>query len=190
MFDRNMTINAHTIIEGHLKSINKENIVALDATVGNGFDLLFLANQPQITQLVGFDIQVEAITSTYEKIKDIKTKEIRLITTSHHLMKQFVEEPIDIAMFNLGYLPNANKQVVTHTATTLEAIKNVINQLAPSGICTIMTYPGHEEGNREHLAVMEFFETNYDKNKTIFKLSIEQTKRPCPTLFVIINRKQ
>ncbi|MHC1747378.1 MAG: class I SAM-dependent methyltransferase [Cellulosilyticaceae bacterium] len=189
MFDRNMTLNAHIIIEGHLKSMGKENAIAIDATVGNGFDLLFLAQQATLKQIIGFDIQPQAITTSYAKIKDVKDKEIRLIAASHHLVNQFVSQPIDVAMFNLGYLPTADKEVVTCTETTLQAIDCVLNQLAEGGICTIMTYPGHAEGMKEHLAIAEFFDTHYDKNKTMFKLSIEQTKRPCPVLYVIVNRK-
>ena len=56
-----------------------ENIkydIAIDATVGNGYDTLFLANHYK--KVIGIDIQPLAIKRSKEKTKDLSNVEIYL----------------------------------------------------------------------------------------------------------------
>ncbi|MGL6174284.1 MAG: tRNA (mnm(5)s(2)U34)-methyltransferase [Cellulosilyticaceae bacterium] len=185
MFNRNMTENAQEIIKIHIDKIGKNNLVALDATVGNGFDLEFLSLLPAVEKVWGFDIQQQAIDITRERVKDIKDKEIYLVKDSHDQLAKYIEVPIDIAMFNLGYLPQGNKTIVTTTETTLEAIKQVIERLTDSGIITIMTYPGHEEGAKEHKMLEKFLAAFSQKNLKVMRLDMINVRKPCPNIFIL-----
>ena len=106
---------------------------------------------------------------------------------SHHQMDEYIEK-LDIAMFNLGYLPSGNKEIVTCRETSLIALQKAIYLLADGGIITVMTYPGHEEGYNEHQAIEDYLKRLYEPDLTIFNLSLKNTKKLCPSLYVIIKK--
>ena len=187
MLDRNMTYNAQEIIKYHLTSTGKEHLVAVDATMGNGFDLEFLALLPQVDTVWGFDVQETAVFNSKERTAYISEKNIHYIQESHHKINDYVESAIDIAMFNLGYLPQGDKEVLTCVDTTLIAIKNVIDKLTIDGILTIMTYPGHDEGAREHQAVETLLNQLSQKKARVLHLSMTNVKKPCPHIFILIK---
>lgn len=184
MFNRNMTENAQEIIKNHIDKIGKKELIALDATVGNGFDLEFLSLLPAVQKVWGFDIQQQAIETTQERIKHID-KEIYLIKDSHDQLSRYVKGHIDIAMFNLGYLPQGDKTIVTTTETTLEAIKQVIERLTDSGIITIMTYPGHAEGAKEHEVIEEFLMGFSQRELKVIKIAMVNVRKPCPNILIL-----
>lgn len=59
-----MTKNVHFFIESHLSQWGKENLIAMDGTLGNGYDLEFLNNQKAISTIYGFDIQAQALENS------------------------------------------------------------------------------------------------------------------------------
>ena len=59
-------------------------------------------------------------------------------------------------MFNLGYLPGGDRNLVTRTDSTLAALEQAVNLTAPNGILSVMCYPGHEGGDMEAAAVEQF----------------------------------
>lgn len=60
------------------------------------------------------------------------------------------------AIFNLGYLPSADKSIITQPQTTLEALEKLCQMLIKGGRIAIMIYYGHEGGDIERDAVMDF----------------------------------
>ena len=187
MLSRNMTQNVHLIIESHLKMWGKENLIAMDGTLGNGYDLEFLNSQKQISTIYGFDIQEKAIETSKERINETE-KKIYFIQDSHHHLETYISTPIDLALFNLGYLPGADKSIVTKAQTTLEAIEKTIGKLTDCGMLVIMTYPGHEEGLREHEMIRTYLSSLQKKNLSVLQLNVNNVKKPCPNCFLIINR--
>lgn len=186
MFDRNMTDNAQIIIKNHIAGQERQSLIALDATMGNGFDLEYLSLLPQIKSVWGFDVQPQAIENTKKRV-EYSQKDIHLIQDSHHRLDRYIEGPIDIGMFNLGYLPQGDKTIVTTTDTTLLAIEKAIKKLSASGILTIMTYPGHEEGAKEHHEVEQLLSRFSQKEIKVLQLSMTNVNKPCPCIFVIIR---
>lgn len=181
-----MTDNAQEIIRNHIDGQVRCNLVALDATMGNGFDLEFLGLLPKVQSVWGFDVQPEAVENSKKRVEHI-TKDIYFIQDSHHQLDHYIEGTIDIGMFNLGYLPQGDKTIVTTTDTTLLAIKKAIEKLSASGILTIMTYPGHEEGKREHCEVEKFLTEMSQKQVKVLKLAMTNVNKPCPNVFVVIR---
>lgn len=136
--------------------------VAVDFTMGNGNDTLFLSKTVgESGKVYAFDIQEDALVSTRAHLEECGApNNYTLICASHDRVKEFVKEPIKAGMFNLGYLPRSGrKSVTTMLSTTMPAVKAAIDLLAPDGALIVAIYPGHEEGAREGDALREYFAT-------------------------------
>lgn len=136
--------------------------VAVDFTMGNGNDTLFLSKAvgPE-GRVYAFDIQQEALDSTKAHLEANEAPEnYTLICASHHRVNEFVNQPIKAGMFNLGYLPRSGKKAVTTMrSTTMPAVEAAIDLLLPDGVLIIAIYPGHEEGALEGDMIREYLST-------------------------------
>ena len=132
--------------------ITKEDIV-VDATMGNGHDTLFLAKLAK--QVYSFDIQKQALEKTSQRLQEAGLTNVELLLQGHENVDQFVRE-VKAAIFNLGYLPSADKSIITQPQTTLEALDKLCHMLVKGGRIAIMIYYGHEGGDIEKDAVMDF----------------------------------
>lgn len=140
----------------------KDGDVAVDFTMGNGNDTLFLSRTVgESGRVYAFDIQEDALISTRAHLQANGAPEnYTLICASHDRVCEFVKEPIKAGMFNLGYLPRSGRKgVTTMLATTMPAVEAAIGLLAPDGVLLVAIYPGHEEGAREGDALREYFAT-------------------------------
>ena len=152
-----VSLHKHFILE-HLG----EGDAAVDFTMGNGNDTLFLSKTVgEAGKVYAFDIQQEALASTEAFLKENGAPEnYQLICASHHRVKEFVDGPIKAGMFNLGYLPRSGKKAVTTMReTTMPAVEAAIDLLAPDGALIVAIYPGHEEGAAEGDMLREYFKT-------------------------------
>ena len=132
--------------------------VAVDFTMGNGHDTVFLSRTvgPE-GHVYAFDIQEAALTSTRAHLKEAGCPEnYTLIQTSHHRLKEFLPGPFKAGMFNLGWLPGGDKSVTTLRSTTLPALRDGIEMLLPDGIILLAVYPGHAEGDAEGVEVEQY----------------------------------
>ncbi len=139
-----------------------EGDVAVDFTMGNGNDTLFLSETVGPSgKVYAFDIQEDALVSTRNHLVESGAPEnYTLICASHHRVKEFVEGPIKAGMFNLGYLPRSGrKAVTTMRETTMPAVEAAISLLAPDGVLIVAIYPGHDEGRLEGEMLREYFAT-------------------------------
>lgn len=120
----------------------------VDATVGNGYDTLFLATCVGTTGRVdGFDIQESAIASTRSRLGN--DAPVFLHLRGHEEMAAIVAPGISAVMFNLGYYPSGDKTIITRPDTTLTALDAARDLLAANGLLTIVIYPGHPGGAEE-----------------------------------------
>lgn len=140
---------AHAFLE---EVVTDEDIV-VDATMGNGHDTLFLARLAK--KVYAFDIQEQAIEQTTKRLAEAKLDNVELFLTGHENVDQYVES-IKAAIFNLGYLPSADKTVITQPHTTIQALEKLCQRLVTSGRIAIMIYYGHEGGDVERDAVLDF----------------------------------
>ena len=132
--------------------ITPEDIV-VDATMGNGHDTLFLAKLAK--QVHAFDIQEQALEKTRQRLQEAGLTNAELILQGHETVDQFVTE-VKAAIFNLGYLPSADKSIITQPQTTIEALDKLCQMLVKGGRIAIMIYYGHEGGDIERDAVMDY----------------------------------
>lgn len=131
---------------------------AVDATMGNGHDTLFLC------RLVGgegrvyaFDVQEKAVESTKKRLEEAGVlSRAALFCLGHEHMAEKVKEPVAAAVFNLGWLPGGDHSVTTRWETTRKAVESALFLLKPLGVLVICAYPGHPEGDRERAALTAF----------------------------------
>lgn len=153
---RNTTGFAMHIIKEY---ITPDSIV-VDATCGNGHDTLQLA-QCGPKCLYAFDIQKQAVASTRELLVSnglsghLDSGRIKLICASHSDIDAYISSPIDVAVFNLGYLPGSNKSVTTRSDTTSAALSFCLDRLSIGGLVCMTMYSGHPGGREEKEALLE-----------------------------------
>ena len=171
-------VDLATLRRYFIKEHLKEGDVAVDFTLGNGHDTLFLSEiVGEGGKVYSFDIQEMAIESARNLLSESGAPEnYTLICDSHHKVKDYVKEPIKAGMFNLGYLPGGDKSITTLRETTMPAAEAAIELLAPDGVLIIAVYPGHKEGELEGDMLREYF-------KTLSRFKI------CASEFRILNSK-
>ncbi|MBT8439420.1 MAG: methyltransferase domain-containing protein [Gammaproteobacteria bacterium] len=149
-------------VQNELSKFLAEGSIAIDATAGNGHDTAFLAEQTgDCGHVYAFDIQHQAIENTRNRLQELKLEQhVTLIKDSHEYLQTHIpanyQGQISVVMFNLGYLPGSDKHCVTSTESTLKALNQAISQLKPGGALSIMLYPGHEGGQEETNAVLNW----------------------------------
>lgn len=144
----------------YLENIIQEGDVVVDATMGNGYDTVYLAKKVgENGKVYAFDVQEEALKSTTKKVNKEELNNVELILDGHQNMDKYVKEEVSCIVFNLGYLPRAKHQIITKADTTLEAIKKGLELLKPNGVMSIAIYSGHEGGMEEKNEVYKYTET-------------------------------
>ena len=139
------------------KNFLQEDNTAIDATLGNGYDTLALANLLKKGLLYGFDIQKIAIDNTKEILikNDFNFKNIFLFNASHVDFESFVKKKVNLIVYNLGYLPGSDKLIKTGS-DTIKSLKSALNILDNKGALSITCYPGHAEGEQEEKEILAF----------------------------------
>lgn len=148
-----------------LEKIIEKGDVVIDATMGNGYDTVYLGNLVgENGKVYAFDVQEEALVSTKKKvIRDNMEDRVELILDGHENLDKYVKENVSCVVFNLGYLPRAKHIVITKPDTTLQAIKKSLDLLKPNGIISIAAYIGHEGGLDEKNYICEYL-NSLDQN--------------------------
>jgi 16S rRNA C1402 N4-methylase RsmH len=175
------------------KAINSGDI-AIDATVGNGHDTLFLAELVGTEgKVYGFDIQEQALESCNEKLRAQNVQDrVTLIHKGHQHAGECVPPSlhgkVTGAIFNLGYLPGGDKTVVTTPETTISAVKQLLEILATEGIIVIVIYHGHPEGQIERDNLVEFVKTLDQKDAHVLNYQFINQKNNPPFIIAIEKR--
>lgn len=180
-------INSKTLAHMALLTILKEVRCVVDATAGNGHDTVFLATQTSPDcKVYAFDIQEDAIASTRRLVQEENVcDKVTLVTDSHANIDRYITEPIDVAMFNLGYLPSGDHSLTTKADSTAEAIGKLLPMLSVGGMISIVSYSGHEAGNREQMRIEELLENLPVRYYTVSAVRMINHKATAPMLFLI-----
>lgn len=174
-----------------LCEVLESGCIAVDATVGNGYDTVFLARLAGAEgHVFGFDVQEEALKQTEQRLNEECTPaNWTLFQTGHENMLQSIPAEyhgrIDVVMFNLGFLPGSDKSVVTKAATTLQALESSLDLLAVGGVVSIAIYAGHPGGEEEDRAVREFCSAlDYHSYRVVLSEMINKPGYPIRMLFI------
>lgn len=164
---------------------------AVDATMGNGHDTLWLCELVgEKGRVYAFDVQQEAVVRTRQRLEEAGVGERAvLFCVGHEHMAQNVQQPADAIVFNLGWLPGAEHGVTTQTDTTLQAVNAALEVLKEDGLLTICVYPGHEEGTCEKHALLQWASELDDKRyDAMLKTYLNQPNNP--PLMIAIRKKK
>ncbi|WP_066637541.1 tRNA (mnm(5)s(2)U34)-methyltransferase [Desulfolucanica intricata] len=170
-----------------IREVLYDGSVAVDATVGNGGDTLFLAGAVGDSGLVyGFDIQEKAIEITSKKLSQCQLlKRVEFFNIGHENMLSFIKSPVDAIMFNLGYLPGGDHGIITRAETTVDALSQGLELLSPGGRLSIAVYTGHAGAQEEYTAVEKYVSNLENKMYNVIKLNFINRKSPPPFLILI-----
>ena len=177
-------LHKHFILE-HLK----EGDVAVDFTMGNGHDTLWLSGAVgENGKVYAFDIQPQALESSRKLLESSgAAPNYTLILDSHSNVLDYVHEKICIGMFNLGFLPGGDKSITTKRETTMVAIRAAIELLDADGALLIAVYPGHEEGTIEgELIEKELMSLN---RRELCASKFKIVNSPTSPFFFLVERK-
>ncbi len=164
-----------------IKDFVENKGVAIDGTLGNGYDTDFLSSL--FNKVYAFDIQKEACENYINNKGNVN-----IINDSHHLFKVYVNEKVDCIMYNLGFLPGGNKEITTLHKTSLESIKVGLDILNSGGIMTICIYRGHDEGKIEETCILEYLKT-LPKNEFGVMVQSYLNRQYNSPLLVVIEKK-
>jgi len=159
----------------------------IDATAGNGYDTVFLANAVGKTgKVLAFDIQPVAIRSASDRVKDAGLlSRVEFFEKSHAAMAEHAEPgSIAAVMFNLGYLPGEDHEVITKSSETLVALEAAAALIRKGGILSIVCYSGHSGGDDEADAVESWMTGLGARGWRVAKYGALGTKRPAPFLLI------
>jgi len=179
--------NALGLSKEYMDKKMENALVVVDATMGNGFDTLYLRSKlDEKAFLYAFDIQKTAIENTKKRLIENKIySNIKLINDSHVEFKKYIDKKVDLIVYNLGYLPKGDKNITTLSESTLESIKNGMDILNYEGLIIITIYPGHIEGEKELNVISKFLKSVDQKNFEIMKMEFYNHINNPPVLYII-----
>ncbi len=176
----------HTMLKNH---VNPGDIT-VDATAGNGNDTALLAELTGAKGMVyAFDIQKKALENTALRLeKNNLSERVKLIHDSHDNIDKYIFSKISTAVFNLGYLPSADRNIITKPETTINALKKIIEILNTGGLITIISYLKHKGGMKEKNYLEDYLKTREQKDLKILKSVYFADDEFAPIIF-LINKK-
>lgn len=171
----------------YVTDIIKEGDIVIDCTAGNGNDTLFLAARVGVSgKVYSFDIQETAINNTRNKLAENNLLSlVELVHDSHQNIDQYVNDSIKCAMYNLGYLPNGDHNIVTRSETTIYSLDKVLNLLCVGGIVTIAIYYGHKGGLDEKNAIFDYVQKLDQSYFVVQKIEFMNMINEPPILIII-----
>ncbi|MGE7980817.1 class I SAM-dependent methyltransferase [Solibacillus sp. NPDC093137] len=169
-----------------------EGDIAVDATAGNGHDTLFLAN------LVGddgyvyaFDVQKEAVDATLHRLLDNALEHRAIVLRDgHENVANYIHKPVSAAIFNLGYLPGSNHEIVTQPNTTIQAIESLLKLLKVGGMIVLVVYHGHEGGKDERDEVIRYVSDLPQKHVHVLRYEFVNQKNDPPFIIALEKVKE
>jgi len=177
-----------------LKNVVKPGDRVVDATLGNGYDTLFLAELVgENGKVYGFDVQEEAIRATSARLKQHQlTDRVILFHQGHEQLSAVLpsEEKGKItgAVFNLGYLPGSDKTIVTRPETTKEAIEQLLEWMAPEGTIILVIYHGHVDGAIERDSLLQYCQQLDQKKAHVLQYQFINQQNNPPFIIAVEKR--
>lgn len=178
---RRLTQRAHEAVS----SLLHPGALAVDATMGNGHDTLFMARHVAPTgRVAAFDVQRQALGATRARLRRADLEAVvELQCVGHEHLETTLPAnwhgKVDVVMFNLGYLPGGDKLFATRPETTLTALKQATRVLRPGGLMSLMLYHDHVGASSEVEGVKYWLATQSGR------LTIREFTSPGPWLYLL-----
>ena len=102
---------------------------------------------------------------------------------------RYIEESLNAVIFNLGYLPGGDKEIITKSTSTIKALNKALELLEVKGIIILVIYTGHPGGKEERDALLKYStDLNYKKYNVLNYKFLNQPGPP-PEIIAIKKRK-
>lgn len=180
-----MIKNTNSLINFYLKNYVSSNPYCLDMTCGNGHDSKYILENLSPKKLIAFDIQRLAKDNTYKLLKNTNIENFEFILDTHVNIDKYVNQGIDLVMYNLGYLPGGDKSITTKAIDVVESLSKVLNQLNPRGLIYITLYPGHEPGKKEIEVIEEYLTKLNQKEFSVLSQKFLNQKNNPPYVIMV-----
>ena len=181
-----LTARAHA----WLRPVLAPGATALDATCGNGHDTMFLARAVAPGGSVhAFDLQDVAIERSRRRLDGAATgAQLHWYHQDHAgLAAELTGVRLNAAMFNLGWLPRSDSDLITTPGSTTAALTAAVALLRPGGRVTIICYRGHAGGASETAAVQAWLERT---QACVLAREPDEPADPAPLLYVLTKERE
>lgn len=171
-----------------LRELLRPGDTAIDATAGNGFDTLFLAQAVGPNgRVLAYDIQALALENTQLKLSAAGIGHVELRHESHEQLRHcgLVSKSVAAITFNLGYLPGGDKQIVTLGSASAAAVVQAAELLRPGGLMTIIAYRGHAGGRQESDTIERTVKNLGNGQFAVQRLEADSQNPNSPILFEV-----
>lgn len=167
-----------------LRALIQPGDLVIDATAGNGYDTIFLAEcVGSGGRVLAFDIQEAALASAKSRLRDVGW--VEFFQKSHGAMADHATEgTVSVVMFNLGYLPGEDHALTTEVNETLTALKVAATLLRAGGVLSVICYPGHPTGATEAIEVEAWMSALAGEGWRVARYGALGTRRPAPFLLL------
>jgi hypothetical protein len=115
-------------------------------------------------------------------------KNYKLILDNHTNLLDYVKE-FKYVIYNLGYLPNANKAITTTKHTTIESLAKVLEHLKDNGMVFMVVYEGHTEGYEESMAIHSYLSTLNQNRYKVLKTYLPYQDYKPPYILCIYKKE-
>ena len=170
-------MNNNTFVHKYIRPLIGKEDTVVDMTLGGGNDALFLCGLAK--KVYAFDISEEAIRRSEIRLEG--KDNVTMICDSHANIRRYVQEPIRLFLFNLGFLPHSDGSSVTKAEETLKAFKEAWALLGEDGYIVITFYLGHPGGKDEFYLLDEYIK----KNRIPVLESYRQDRTDSPVTYII-----
>lgn len=180
-----MIKNTKSLIRFYLDNLNIKDSICLDMTCGNGHDSKYILENLTPKKLIAFDIQNLAKENTLALLSDINTDNFKFILDSHSNFDLYINEPINLVIYNLGYLPGGDKSITTKPEDVILSIEKLKSYLTPEGLILITLYPGHEPGKKEIEVIEEYLTKLNQKEFSVLSQKFLNQKNNPPYVIMV-----
>lgn len=164
-------------------SSKKDIKVGVDMTVGAGNDSKYILENTGVKKLYGFDIQKDAKKRALELIgEDLR---FNFILDSHANIDKYIKEGIDLAIYNLGYLPGGDKEITTEHESTIESLEKTLKLLNKDGMVVLTIYPGQPAGKIESEKIENYLKSLDQRKYEVIKIAYPNRPNNPPYIITI-----
>lgn len=163
----------------------------IDATMGKGYDTLFLCKHAGTKGYVkAFDIQEKALEYTRDLLAEHgMSGRAELILEGHEHMAEYAQpESVDLICFNFGYLPGGDHRIATRPDTSIQGIEAGLVLLRPGGMMSLCIYSGGDTGFEEKERILKFIKELPPRDYTVI-VNEYYNRKNNPPMPVIIWKK-
>lgn len=187
--DRIIT-NAVKYVKKVIEERIKPNAICIDATMGNGYDTSFMRSfLSEGGYIYAFDIQNQALEATQKRLEASKQfSKVQLIQSGHEDIDKFVKEPVDLVVYNLGYLPKGDKEITTTYDKSLVSLKKAMKLIKKNGLIIMTVYPGHQAGKVELEEISKYLKSINQKHYGVMRVDFYNYINNPPVVFLIERR--